>query len=99
MMHSATGVHGLVALGVLKTHRKCKLGRHDTDPESMTKDPLSDNEDEDFGPIAHNLQSLTTEPLTKLKTKIHLHQLVLQSQSATWQSPTHLYSNATRNTV
>jgi hypothetical protein len=43
-----------MALGVLKTHGKRKLG-HDDKPESTTEDLPSDNEDEDFGVIAHDL--------------------------------------------
>jgi hypothetical protein len=42
------------ALGVLKTRGKRKLG-HNDEPESTTEDLPSDNEDEDFGTIAHNL--------------------------------------------
>jgi len=42
------------ALGVLKTHGKRKLG-HTDEPESTTEDPPSDNEEEDFSAIAHNL--------------------------------------------
>jgi hypothetical protein len=42
------------ALGVLKTRGKRKLG-HDDNPESTTEDLPSDNEDEGFGAIAHDL--------------------------------------------
>jgi hypothetical protein len=43
------------ALGVLKTRGKRKLGHNDKPLESTTEDSPSDNEDEDFSAIAHNL--------------------------------------------
>jgi hypothetical protein len=43
------------ALGVLQTRGKRKLGHDDNPAESTTEDLPSDNEDENFGAIAHNL--------------------------------------------
>jgi hypothetical protein len=64
-----------------------------TNQRAQPEDPPSNNEDEDFGAIVHNL-IIMTELLTKLKTRICFPPGV-----AIPNSTTHLYSNATHNTV